>query len=316
MTHSPILTVTLNPALDITTSTEKLTPQQKLRCSQPVLEAGGGGVNVSRAIQELGGESRAFVMLGGASGMQYRQALEASGIDCEFWQGDGNTRVSMTVMETVTGLHYRFVLPGPEQSPDEADKVLDALAQSMKQHYRFVVASGSLPPGLPDDFYARLAKKAREAGSAVILDSSGPALRAALTGRPQVLRVNHFEAREFAEGAGVAYLSVPDLARRLIAQGAAESVVITLGNDGAIAATPDEVAHVQAPDVKVVSAVGAGDSFVAALTLGLAKGWSLAEASRYGSAAAASAVTTHGTRLCLRDHVDELLAQTTIKTVV
>jgi 6-phosphofructokinase 2 len=313
MTHAPILTVTLNPALDVTTSTPRLLPQRKLRCAQPVYDAGGGGVNVSRAIKELGGSSRAFVMLGGESGVHYRAIFDRAGIECEYWEGDGDTRISMTVMETGTGLHFRFVLPGPEQQPGDADRILDALSQSMEEHYRFVVASGSLPPGLPHDFYARLSERARATGAAVILDSSGPALSAALEGRPQVLRINHFEAREFAEGEGAADLSYVELARRLIDQNIAESVVITLGEEGAIAATRAEIFQVRVPPVEVVSSVGAGDSFVAALTLGLAKGWSLAEASRYGAAAAASAVTTEASSLCNKAHVEELFAAATVE---
>lgn len=302
-----ILTVTLNPALDVTTTTARLLPQRKLRCDPPSYDAGGGGVNVSRAIKELGGESLAFIALGGATGEHYRLLVEAAGIESTIWPVPGETRTSMTVMEAETGLHYRFVLPGPPQSPDDGEQLLAGLSQILGTRFRYVVASGSLPPGIAPDFYGRLADLARGHGAALILDTHGEALRATIAFRPFLIRLNHFEAQELVGGAADAAAHL--LAADLIARAAAEVVIITVGDQGAIVRTADSEIQIRPPKVAVRSTVGAGDSFVAALTLGLSRGWPLAEAARYGVAAAASAVTSEATDLCSVDAVNRYFAE-------
>lgn len=304
---APILTVTLNPALDITTATERLVHQQKLRCTAPRYHPGGGGVNISRTIQELGGESTAFVALGGSTGAQYRALLEATGIDCVYWDSDGDTRFSLTVMEEATGLHYRFVLPGPVQPPEATEGMLARLEELLATGVRYVAASGSLPPGIAPDFYGRLADSCRRAGAAIVLDSQGAALRQALPYRPWLIRLNHFEAQELVGGEAESAAHI--LARQLIEHGSAEVAIVTLGEKGAIVATAGREALIRAPHVEVRSAVGAGDSFVGALMVGLSRGWPLETAARYGVAAAAATVTTEATELCRADTVNALFAQ-------
>jgi 6-phosphofructokinase 2 len=310
MSASQILTVTLNPALDITTSVGRVTPQLKLRCGPPRYDAGGGGVNVSRAIKELGGTSRAFVMIGGANGAVYRDVLANAGIEAELWEGKGETRFSLTVMEDETGDHYRFLLPGPPHDPAEADGLLAGLAESLESGIRFVVASGSLPPGLPIDFYARLTRAAHATAAATIVDASGPALVATLKEKPYCVRLNHHEARELVGGDA----PPEELAHRLVATGAAQVAIVTIGDHGAIVATPARWFRVRSPKVEVRSPVGAGDSFVGALALGLSRGWSLEDASRLGVAAAASAVTTEATELCLRESTERYFKDVVVET--
>lgn len=310
MTLNSILTITLNPALDVTTYLDQLKPQQKLRCGPPRYDPGGGGVNVSRAIKEFGGESHAFVAVAGATGQWYQRVLEETGISFETWALRGETRFSLNVMEEKTDLQYRFMLPGPEQEADDAAQLLGALRKSIGAGYKYVVASGSLPPGLPQDFYARLAVHVRASGGLLILDTSGPALKSALPEHPYMIKIDHIEAQELAEGRENAALSMPELAQRLIDQQVAEIIIITIGDKGAILAGGGHLLHVQAPSVEVCSAVGAGDSFVGALVLGLSKSWSLPDACRYGVAAAASAVTTEGTALCERDMTQHYFEQT------
>lgn len=297
MTNQPVLTITLNPALDVTTSTERLFPRRKLRCSVPRYDPGGGGVNVSRAIKRLGGGSCAFVALAGAMGQQYRDLLASDGIDAEIWEVAGETRLSLTVMEQSSGEHFRFVLPGPQFPRGEAEKLLARLAATIADGYRFVVASGSLPPGLPVDFYARLARLARDAGAKFIIDAAGPSLSAALVEHPYLIRLNHLEAQELI-GGGDPQATAHRMTEELLLGGAAEVVIVTVAEGGAIVAARDTRLHIHPPAVQIVSTVGAGDSFVGALVLALARGWSLEDACRYGVAAAASAVTTPATELC------------------
>ncbi|MEP7239569.1 MAG: 1-phosphofructokinase family hexose kinase [Devosia sp.] len=298
----PVLTVTLNPALDVMTSTDHLIPQQKLRCAEPRLDAGGGGVNVSRAIKELGGESRAFVAIGGHTGAQLRTILDRTRIDIDYWPLVGETRSSFTVMEEATAQHYRFVLPGPCISPAEADAILEKLTSRIDSYTGYVVASGSLPPGVPDDFYARLARRTRDLGGKLVIDTHGAPLRAAAVERPFLIRLNHLEAQELLGGDTEA--AAHTLGRQLVDNGLCEAAIVTIGADGAIVTLAGRQIEIRPPKVDVRSSVGAGDSFVAALTFGLANGWPLEEAARYGVAAAAAAVTTEATELCKRDTVE------------
>ena len=310
MTDS-ILTLTLNPALDVTTTTEMLTPRRKLRCTAPVYDAGGGGVNVSRAIRALGGESTAFIALGGSTGRQYLDVLARSGIACETFELDGETRFSLTVMEHATDEHYRFVLPGPVQDPNTADRLIARVQSAVEAGHRWIIASGSLPPGLPIDTYARVARQTRAAGGKFIIDSAGPALGAVLDERPHVVRLNHFEAQEFVGGDDAA-AAAETMLDRLLARDAADVVIVTVGDDGALVATATERFTVLPPRVEVVSTVGAGDSFVGAMTLGFARGWPLEETVRFAVAAASAAVMTPATELCRPDDTRRLMADTRV----
>lgn len=310
MTALPILTLTLNPALDITVATEQLQPRRKLRCSTPRYDAGGGGANVSRVIRELGGESLAFVAANGPTGARYLELLRHEGIVTLPHEGDGDTRFSLTVMERTTGEHYRFVLPGPEQSEGQEEVMLAAVGSAIETGIRIVVGSGSLPPGLSDEFYGRVARLSRDAGARFILDTSGAALKASLDDHPYCIRINHHEAGELLGRAGSAdEASARDLARELVDSGAAELAIITVGEIGAFVATGTGDFEIRPPPAEVKSTVGAGDSFVGALALGMAREWPLVKSVRYGVAAAAAAVTTEATELCKRADVERNFAE-------
>ena len=310
MPTPPILTISLNPALDITTSTETLRPARKLRCTPPHYDAGGGGTNVTRAIKILGGESRAFVVLGGAMGAQYHSIIEGYGLDCEVWEARGETRFSLTVMEQSSGQHYRFVLPGPPREELEIELLLAALERKIADGYRFVVATGSLPPGMPTDIYARLARIARDSGARFVLDTSGPALTAALAEKAYIVRFNHIEAQELVGGDDPKAAAVT-LANDVIGRGAAEIAIATLVEQGAYVATAGRSFYVRPPAVTASTAVRAGPPMQAGEGRPLCDGWRLEDACRYGAAAAASAVTTEATELCTRADTERYFAQIT-----
>lgn len=296
-----ILTVTVNPALDVNSSVAAMIPQQKLRCTPPHYMPGGGGINVSRAIRELGGESHAFVVLGGGTGAHYRKLLDDRGIAAEIWPAEGETRFSFSVLDESSGNHYRYVLPGPAMAATEGDRILARLSQMAAAGYRYVVASGSLASGVRPDFYGRLADLARGHGARLVLDTQGEALRGALPYHPHIIRLADYEARDLL---GTANRTPGELAQSLCAETQAEIVIITLGEQGAVCCTETRCFEVRPPRVDVHSAVGAGDSFVAALTIGLTRRWSIENAVRYAVAAAASAVTTSFNELCERETVD------------
>lgn len=309
MSQLPILTVTLNPALDTTTSVPRLEPQRKLRCSPAIFHPGGGGANVSRAIRELGGSSRAFVALGGHTGHEYIDLLRAAGVECIDYALIGETRTSMTVMEEETGRHYRFVLPGPLQEPRHGEQILAELGRIIAAGVGYVVASGSLLPGIAEDFYARLGDLVRWNSAKLILDTHGVALKRGLAGRPFLIRLNQLEAEELAAEIPV-HGDPADVATQLVATGAVDVAVFAMGERGSLVTTRDGQFTIAPPEVKVHSMVGAGDSYVAALTLALARGWSLESANRFGVAAAASAVTREATQLCERTSTERFYNET------
>ncbi len=303
-----IATLTLNPALDVATETERVVPTRKLRCGASRYDPGGGGINVARVVRTLGGEAAAIYPAGGPSGELLTRLLGESGVSQHPVPIDGLTRESLTVNETSSGDQYRFVLPGPPLSEDAQRRCLDEVSR-LDPRPGYLVASGSLPPGVPDDFYARLAQHAKEAGIKLVLDTSGEALRQAKGAyliKPNRNELSHLAGRTLSGES-----EIRDAARRLREEGRAEVVVVSLGRDGALLESAEASAHFPALDVPVRSAVGAGDTMVGAIVHALARGWELVEAVRLGMAASAATLICPGTGLCRREDAERLYRQMT-----
>ncbi len=315
MAQAAILTLTLNPALDVSTAVAHVVPGEKLRCGAPALTPGGGGLNVSRAIHALGGQSLALVALGGATGEQMAGLLQAMGLQVQMLRSPGETRQSLSVTETASGQQYRFLLPGPDWSEADQAQVFARLAQVARPG-GYAVISGSQPPGVPADFPARLA--AALPGMAVVLDTSGRALAQAVA-QPipglAVLRMDSAEAEALAGGPLASPKDSADFAARLVARGVAKAVLIARGAEGNVLVTKGLRQMARAPKVKVASAVGAGDSFVAGLVLALAQGQDLPQALRHATTCAAAAVMTPATELCRAEDVARLLPMVTLATL-
>jgi 6-phosphofructokinase 2 len=302
---SSIVALTLNPSIDISTAVERLVPLAKLRCAEPRVYPGGGGVNVARVAVRLGADVKLIYPVGGATGQQLRRLIEAEAIPNLAVELFDETREDFTVQETSTGAEYRFVLPGPKLSEAEWRKCLNAV-DAIRTQAEFVVASGSLPPGVPADFYARVVRTAKSGGARVMLDTSGEALTAALAEGVYLVKPN---LREFQEALSIASEGLTDLiaaSRNMIAAGRTEIVALTLGDEGSLLISRDAVWRALAPEVKSVSAVGAGDSFLGAVVATLAANGSLEEALAQGVAAGTAAVLTPGTALCDRKDVERL----------
>ncbi|MDJ0351439.1 MULTISPECIES: 1-phosphofructokinase family hexose kinase [Micrococcaceae] len=308
----PILTLTVNPALDLSTATEHVISGHKMRCGASRLDPGGGGVNVSRVVQRLGGRTLAIYTAGGPTGEAYRRLIEAERVPTLAVPIHGNTREDFTVDETTTGKQFRFVLQGPELTETEWRLCLALVADSLPAG-GYIVASGSLPPGVPDDFYARVARLARRHGARCIVDASGPALAEALAEGVFLVKPSrrelglHFGTTLEGEESEV------EAAAALVADGAAEHVALTLGGEGAVLASESGILRLAVPRVQVRSTVGAGDSFLAAFVLRLAQGRTLAESLRAAVAAGSATVTTPATELCRRDEVERLEAELNIR---
>ena len=302
-----IVTLTMNPALDIATVTDRVVPEHKLRCEAPRYDPGGGGINVARAVHALGGDALAIFPAGGAAGEMIGHLLHEEGVLHAVVAIAGFTRESLAVDERETGNQYRFLLPGPEIGPADQERCLDRVAVALPGA-AYVVASGSLPPGVPDDFYARVAKLAQRYEKRFVLDTSGPALTATGRGvyllKPSLRELEHLVGRQIS-----GERDEEQAAHEIIAQGRAEVVVLSLGVRGALVATAQCSERVAAIPVEAKSTVGAGDSMLAGIVLGLRRDLPLGDAVRFGVAAGTAALFGAGTQLCHRSDVERLYAR-------
>jgi 6-phosphofructokinase 2 len=294
----------MNPALDIATSTERVIPTEKLRCGAPRYDPGGGGINVARAVHRLGGDSVAVFPAGGGSGEQLCRLLDAEDVAYAAIPIAGMTRESLAVVERTTGRQYRFLLPGAALEENDQRRCLTALTERLPGA-SYLVASGSLPPGVPDDFYARVCELARRHRVRFVLDTSGPALAAAGSGA-FLLKASLGELQELAGRPLPTAGDWEQAAHQIVKAGRAEKLVLSLGAQGALLATGDEVIRVPPVAVEAIGSVGAGDSMVAGTVLALTWGWPIGKAVRYGSAAGAAALLRPGTELCDRQETDRL----------
>lgn len=302
-----IVTLTLNPAVDKSSVVEQVVPERKLRCEHPRFDPGGGGINVARAVCILGGSARALWTKGGHVGETLQQLLEAGSIPHQPIPITDVTRENLTIYETVTGLQYRFGMPGPILTDDDANACLDAVSQ-LGPETEFLVLSGSLPPGLPDDFYSQVAARAPE-HCRVVLDTSGEALRRGLERPVYLIKPNLRELGQLAGREVYTDREIAQVARALIDAGRVEVVFLSIGRGGAMLITRNEFLHIRAPTVPIRSKVGAGDSTVAGFVHSLALGRSLVEAARFAVATGTAAVMTEGTLLCHRADVERLYAE-------
>lgn len=299
-----IVTLTVNPAVDKSTHIDRLIPEQKLRCDAPRFDAGGGGINVSKAIKRLGGKSTAIFTTGGPSGQVLRDLVSQEGIDCEVIQTEQWTRENFIVAETSTNAQYRFGMPGAALSEAETEEVLEKLRQSKAE---YVVASGSLPPQMDVNFYEKVAAISKEIGARLVLDTSGEPLRAACDEGVFLLKPNIGELEALVGAKDLQIDDVDDAARMLIGDGKCEVVIVSMGPKGAILVTKDLCEHVPAPPVQKRSTVGAGDSMVAGMTWALTQGLTYSEMIRWGVACGSAATMNEGTQLFLRADVERLM---------
>jgi len=299
-----IVTLTMNPALDIATSTARVIPTHQLRCAPPRYDPGGGGINVARAVHALGGDAVAIFPIGGPAGEMIRHLLEQEGVRHRPIAIAGFTRESLAVEDRQAGEQFRFILPGPEVSGADQERCLDQLSAAAAEA-DYIVASGSLPLGVPEDFYARVAVLAQKLDRRLVLDTSGAALKQASPGiyllKPSLRELQDLVGREIGNP-----LEQEKAAREVIDQGRCQIVVLSLGAEGALLVTTEECERFSAVPVDARSTVGAGDSMLAGIVLGLSRGLPLREAVCFGLAAGAAALLGSGTELCRRSDVEHL----------
>lgn len=292
-----IYTLTLSPSLDSATLTPQIYPEGKLRCSAPVFEPGGGGINVARAITHLGGKATAIFPAGGATGEHLISLLADEQVAVSTVEAREWTRQNLHVHVESSGEQYRFVMPGARLSDDEFRRLEEKVLAIPRG--ALLVISGSLPPGVKTEKLTSLIQAAQQRDVRCIVDSSGEALHAALApGRLELVKPNQKELSALVNRELTEPDDVRSAAEELVHSGKARRVVVSLGPQGALAVDATGCVQVVPPPVKSQSTVGAGDSMVGAMALKLAQGASLLEMTRYGVAAGSAATLNQGTRLC------------------
>jgi 6-phosphofructokinase 2 len=299
-----IITITLNPAIDKSTTVNALMPEKKLKCSDPVYEPGGGGINVARAIKKLGGEATAIYLAGGYTGKMFTQLITQEAIPSVVTEIKDNTRENLIVMELASNQQYRFGMPGPTISDEEWQNCLHQIESIEITEY--IVASGSLPKGVPTDIIARIAKIARKKNAKLIVDTSGDALKQAVEAGVYLVKPNIGELASLLGKEEMNIEWVDEAAREVIRKWKCEVVVVSMGPAGAMLVTKEIMMHTMPPAVKIKSTVGAGDSMVAGMVLRFSQNKSMEEAVQYGVACGTAATMNPGTELCRKEDADNL----------
>jgi 6-phosphofructokinase 2 len=300
-----IVTMTLNPAIDKSASVDHVVAERKLYCKPPRFEPGGGGVNVCRAIKKLGGKSLLLYPAGGLTGKRLQELLDEEGLDHRPLPIVGMIRESLVILEESTGQQFRFGMPGPKLKKNEWESFLQKLAV-IDPSPDYVVASGSLPPGAPPDFYAQVARIGKKKGTKTVVDVSGKALEEALEEGVFLIKPNVREFRELVGEDIKEESQIKAEAQKMVKSGRCEVLVISLGAAGALVVSEEFAEHILPPTVPIVSKIGAGDSMVAGIVLSLARGKPLRESVLFGVAVGSAAVMTPGTELCRREDAERL----------
>ncbi|MEZ4970651.1 MAG: 1-phosphofructokinase family hexose kinase [Flavobacteriaceae bacterium] len=303
--HKKIVTLTLNPVIDKSVTVAGIGPNTKLRCSSPIYDAGGGGINVSRAIKKLGEESLCIYLAGGPTGEHLRQLLEKIGIEQLVIPIKGWTRDNLAVTDTITKQQYRFGVPGPKVDKKEWETLLDELEKKLEEG-NYLVGSGKLPPGMPNDFYVQVAEMAERKKVRFVLDTSGEALIKAAKSKIFLLKPNLGELGTLCGVTSISAMELEPLAKKFLKEHDCEILVVSLGAKGALLATNHLVQHIPAPTVLQKSTIGAGDSMVAGMIVSLLKGKTYSEMVKYGVACGTAATMHEGTQLCNKEDADNL----------
>jgi len=300
-----ILTITLNPTVDKSTVIDHLVPEKKMRCEQPKFEPGGGGINVSRALKRLDLDSLAIFPSGGRTGKLLQELLEKEKVNQQAVEVSAETRENFIVVASASNQQYRFGMPGIEIPFAEQEEFFIRF-EKLNPFPDIIVISGSLPPGMLPEFLIRLVKKGKEKGSKVIVDTSEAALKHVVKEGVFLLKPNLGELGRLIGKDALDNDSADEAAQELIKAGGAEVIVVSLGAQGAYLITKDIKEYINAPTVKKLSTVGAGDSMVAGMVSILAQGGTYSEMVRMGVACGSAATMNSGTQLFKKEDAEKL----------
>ncbi len=299
----------MSPSLDLFGETERLHGDAKSRIQSLHTEPGGGGVNVAKNLHRLGLDVLAVFPAGGLTGKVLYEALTATSMPCQVIPIESDTRKNLALTETATGKFFHLVFPGPELLESEWQDCLEAIEQ-LDPMPEYLVLSGSLPPGVPADFFQRMALSAKQRQIKVVLDTSSKALRPALEVGVYLAKLNKKEFLDLGydgpDAIGPQLAAMGDM----VAAGYAENLIVTIGAKSAFLATSTGQRLVAKPPVvNIVCHVGAGDAFVSAAVYQLCIGNTIEDAFRYGIAAAAASISAPGSQLADMSQVQRLIGQ-------
>ena len=306
-----IATVTLNPALDRLLEIERLSADDANRVLLERHYAAGKGVDASRVIHELGGNTTAYGMVGGMEGAEITHRLEADGIHADFTEVEGDTRTNLLLHERSTGKQYLINAQGPRVAPEKLDELLERLYRK-RGSFRAMIVSGSIPQGLPDSAYRTLVERMEDVK--VFVDADGDVLKQAVEARPWAIKPNRHEASRLLGRTVESRAESLQAAHDIVTFGI-QHVLLSMGKAGAVLAHGGQVWFGRSPEVQAISAVGSGDSMVAAYTLKLCQGFTPEEAFAWGLAAGAATALTPGTELCHREDVERLVREVSVEPV-
>jgi 6-phosphofructokinase 2 len=307
-----IYTVTLNPALDRSITLSELKYDDANRVESEQSYAGGKGIDVSRVIRVLGGESIALGLSGGFHGMELEQRLLRQGVMCDFVQTRGETRTNILIFESKKKTHTSLNAAGPTVNEVEVGEILDKIKRLESPEY--VIISGSIPRGVPIDIYREIVTIAKGKDAITALDADGEVMRYGIDECPTIIKPNIHELGRIVgrdiEGIENAVLAAEEICRNGI-----PIILVSMGRDGALMVTDTMKFLGIPPHVEVDSTVGAGDSFLAAFIYSHSKKNNLVECLRMGVATGAAAAMTPGTELARKDDIDTLLPKVIIKEI-
>nr|WP_304970271.1 1-phosphofructokinase [uncultured Schaedlerella sp.] len=307
-----IITVTMNPAIDKTVEIDALKPGGLNRIRKVEYDAGGKGINVSKTIHELGGESIATGFLGGNAGRTIENVLDARKIMHDFIWVDGETRTNTKVFEE-NGAVTELNEPGPAISEEQIQKLMNKL-ENYAGVNTLIVLSGSIPGGVGKDIYEKIIRMAHGKGSQVLMDADGEVFSLSLEAGPDIIKPNRVELEEYV---GIDYRAsgkeLLEMTRKLMEKGI-HTAAVSMGKSGAMFVKGGYEAVCPALPVKAHSTVGAGDAMVAALAYAWDQKLGDEETVRLCMAASAGAVTTIGTKPPAKELVEELKMQVKIES--
>ena len=308
-----VVTLTVNPAVDVSTSVKKMAPFTKMRCAPAQRDPGGGGINVARVLKRLGIDATAIYPAGGAIGQLLARLVEREGVRSIVIPTTNDTREDITIFDETAREQFRLVFPGSPLGELEWQECLASIAR-ITPAPAFVIASGSLPDGVPHDFFGRVARAAN-VRSKIIVDTSGPFLKPALEAGVYLIKPNLHEFQELAGITSSDEASLVEAGRRLLERYRIEIIALSMGPDGAILLTRDLALRANGMPIDPVSVSGAGDSFLGAMVWSLVNGDSLEIALRYGVAGGSAALLNPGTGLCRAADVHRLAAEVKVTPI-
>lgn len=297
----------MNPALDKSAKVDELIPFEKIESQNVKYHPGGGGVNISRVLHRLKVANYCVFPHGGKTGEYLAHLLSNDNINVVTAPISSTTRENFAVVEEKTGNQFRFGMPTVDFVEAEL-KPIEAKINDLVADGDLFVISGSLPPGLPEDYYSKLIKNLKAKGVKVVVDTSGPAFREVLKNDLYLIKPNHHELSKLAGKESLTTEEAADFALSMVKTGKVNYVVVSLGGDGAFIAHKDGVEHVKNPKVEVKSTVGAGDSMVAGLLYGIVNNFSPRDILRWGVACGTAATQSEGSDLAHRKKIDEFVS--------